>query len=250
MARNRRRKSLYEVIGKGRYKSSQVKTLEQLHPEKTDKDEPTSTKPAMPPPQRPAQWPTKPRIVQFNAGRIEMSMPYPLAIALLMGIVLLVLVVFRLGQNAGLTKQIVTDSAVEISKSREKTAGQATSGITRVPEVIEKTTPVPVSAEKVEPVKSKGNNRIVIQTHQLRADLEPVKNYFAGLGIETEIRQIGGVYYLITKNKYENPERVGTDGYYAKQKIIELGANYKAPQGYGTFGKKPFHDAYGMKFDN
>jgi hypothetical protein len=233
------------VIGGSRYKSSQVKPLEQLHPEKTDKDEPTSAKSAMP-----AQWPTKPRIVQFNAGRIEMSMPYPLAIALLMGIVLLVLVVFRLGQSAGLTKQIVTDPAVEISKSREKTTGQATSGITQVPEVVEKITPVPVSAEKVEPIKPKGNNRIVIQTHQLRADLEPVKDYFAGFGIETEIRQIGGVYYLITKNKYENPERVGTNGYHAKQKIIELGANYKAPQGYGTFGKKPFHDAYGMKFDD
>jgi hypothetical protein len=250
MARNRRRKSLYEVIGKGQYKPSYDKTLEQLHPEQSDKDEPATTSSAMPASERAAQWPTKPKIVQFNTGRLEISMPYPLAIALLMGIVLLVLVVFRLGQSAGLTKQIAADSATEMPKGQEQTAGGAAAGITKVPDAVEKTTPAPVSAKKVEPIQPKGNNRIVIQTHQLRADLEPVKQYFAQFGIKTEIRQIGGTYYLITKQKYENPERVGTNGYYAKQKIIELGANYKAPQGYGTFGKKPFHDAYGMKFDD
>ncbi len=58
------------------------------------------------------------------------------------------------------------------------------------------------------------------------------------------------MYYLVTKEKYDNPERSGTDGSKAKQDIIKLGAAYKAPQGYGTFGPKPFHDAYGMRFDD
>jgi len=31
---------------------------------------------------------------------------------------------------------------------------------------------------------------------------------------------------------------------------VKIGADYKAPQGFGSFGTKPFHDAYGMKFDN
>jgi hypothetical protein len=77
-----------------------------------------------------------------------------------------------------------------------------------------------------------------------------VKQFYTENGVETEIRKIGGMYYLVTTSKYENPEKQGTDGYLAKQKIIELGAKYKAPQGYETFGTKPFHDAYGMKFDD
>ncbi|RKY24574.1 MAG: hypothetical protein DRP62_03440 [Planctomycetota bacterium] len=245
MARNRKRKSLYEVISKSQYKVSYDKRLEQLHPESPDKDKLPVTNFDIPASQQPTQWPTKPRIVQFNTGRIETSMPYPLAIALVMGIVLLVLVVFRLGQNAGLTGQIVTNSAVEATKNQEQAVK-----ITQAPEAVEKITPLPDAVEKVEPARPTGNNRIVIQTHRLRAYLEPVKQYFAQFGIETEIRQIGGMYYLVTKQKYKNPEKVGTDGYYAKKKIVELGANYKSPQGYGTFGKKPFHDAYGMKFDD
>jgi hypothetical protein len=34
-----------------------------------------------------------------------------------------------------------------------------------------------------------------------------------------------------------------------KQRIVELGATYVAPEGYESFGKQPFHDAYGRKFD-
>jgi len=249
MARNRRKKSLYEVISKTRLKSSYSKTLEQLHPEKSDKDEPATAKSAIQVPERAAQWPKRPRIVQFNAGRIEISMPYEIAIALLLGVVLLVLVVFRLGQN--LSSQKVTVSATKVPKSVQKEAVRVAASATQTPDAVEKTSPdVPVSAEKVGPAKSKGDNRIVIQTYQLKAHLEPVKQYFAGFGIETEIKKIDDWYYLVTKNKYENPERPGTNGYSAKQKIIELGAKYKAPSGYETFGSKPFHDAYGKKFED
>jgi len=129
---------------------------------------------------------------------------------------------------------------------------KAAAATPQTPAPVERVAPAPaaVSAVKVEPVKQKGNNRIVIQTYQLRADLEPVKQFFAQFGIETEIIKINDWYYLVTKDKYENPEKPGTDGYLAKQKIIELGTKYKAPQGYETFGKKPFYDAYGMNFDN
>ena len=90
----------------------------------------------------------------------------------------------------------------------------------------------------------------MIQTWSSRTQLEPVKSYFAENGIKTEIRKIGDVYYLITIEKYENPQRLGTDGYLARQKIVEIGAEYKAPPGYGSFGPKPFYDAYGMRFDD
>ena len=102
--------------------------------------------------------------------------------------------------------------------------------------------------------ESKGNNRIVIQTYDKRADLELVQYYFAEGGIETEIRKIGDTFYLVSADKYEkDPKIEGTDGYAAKQKIIEWGARYKAPQGYETFGAKSFETAYGrygMKFDD
>jgi hypothetical protein len=84
----------------------------------------------------------------------------------------------------------------------------------------------------------------------LREHLEPVRLYFAEKGIETEIRRIGDRYYLVTSQKYDNPEREGTEGYQAKQKIIETGAGYKSPPGYESFGTRPFSDAYGMRFDD
>ncbi len=177
-------------------------------------------------------------------------MPYQLAVALLLGAVLLVLVVFRLGQITYSGDQKVTNSVAKMPGSAQKVTGQAIVSTPKPPVPAEKIVAVPASAEKIEPVKSKGNNRIVIQTYQLRTHLEPVRRYFVQFGIETEIRKIGDWYYLVTADKYENPEKPGTDGYFAKQKIIELGAKYKAPPGYETFGGKPFYDAYGKKFDD
>ena len=241
MARNRkkvghsrRKKSLYEVIGEGRLKSRNSKTLEQPPPEKVDKDEPT-TESTVAVPERAAQWPRRPRIVQFNAGRIEISIPYQLAIAFLLGIILLVLVVFRLGEGVG-----------ESAAKKQENNPDAPAGQGQTTDTDGKISP---GGEKVGPAELKGDHRIVIQTYPVRAHLVPVQRYFDQSGIETEIREIGGTYYLVTKEKYENPKQ-GTDGYVVKQKIIELGAKYKAPPGRETFGAKSFETAYGRKFDN
>jgi len=249
MARNRKKKALYEVIGEALPKPRSGRTLEQLHPEKADKDEQIAPKSAIQMHRRAAGWLNRPRVVQFNAGRIEISIPYQLAIAVLLGLVLLVLVVFRLGQITYLSSQKVTGSSAKVPESAQKAVPKVTVGAPQRVAPAEEKTPVSQFTQKVESVKPKGNNRIVIQTYQLRADLEPVKQYFARFGIETEIIKIGGWYHLVTEDKYENPEKSGTDGYLAKQKIIELGAKYKAPQGYETFGSKPFRDAYGKRFD-
>ena len=66
-----------------------------------------------------------------------------------------------------------------------------------------------------------------------------------GHGIETEIRKVGQTFYLVTKDKYDNPQRPGTDGYKARQRIVELGTGYVPPPGFGSFD---FRSAYGMKF--
>ncbi|MGA1979505.1 MAG: hypothetical protein ABSG99_02920 [Sedimentisphaerales bacterium] len=244
MARNREKKALYEVMSKTWSKPRQDKTLEQLHPEKSDKDKQIVTKFPTPASGR-AKWLNRPRIAQINAGRIEISIPYQLAIALLLGLILLVLVSFRLGQSG----QKATVSTVKTPKTMQKEAPKVTVGAPQKAVPAEEKAPAPPVVQKVEPVKPKGDNRIVIQTYQLRADLEPVKQYFAQFGIETEIIKVGDWYHLVTKDKYENPGKPGTDGYLAKQKIIELGAKYKAPPGYEAFGSQPFRDAYGKRFD-
>lgn len=255
MARNRRKKALYEVIGKTQLKSSYDRTLEQLHPAEPGK-EPTAEDSTTQVPETITRWPRRPKIVQFNAGRIELSMPYQLAIALLLGVVLSVLVVFRLGQN--LSAQKAADSAAEIPKSAQKVTEQAVAGITQTvdttqtagttqtPRVIRE---VPRSVKKIEPAKSKSNNVIVLVEYKARADLVPVQKHFAQYGIETEIVMENGRYFLITKDRYENPAKPGTDGYNAKQRIIEVGAKYKgkAPKGYETFAPHFFKDAYGKK---
>ena len=248
MARNRKKKSLYEVISKTWPKPGRSKTLERIPPEESGECEPTRVKYSVPSSKRASQWPGKPRIVQFNAGRIEISIPYEIAIALLLGIILLVLVVFRLGQNSGGPKTI--EPVTKTPKRVQKQAEQTIASRQQVAKTDEKTRLVPASAEIVEAAKPKGSNRIVIQTYLLRAHLEPVKDYFAQAGIETEIKKMSDWYYLVTSEKYENPKKSGTNGYFAKQKIIQLGAKYKAPPGYETFGSKPFHDAYGKRFDD
>ena len=244
MVRRRGKKALYEVIGRS-YRPHPGSTLEQLHPEKAGEAEPATEKPLRVS-GRAVKWPRRPRIVQFNAGRIELSVPYQLAIAILLGVVLLVLVFYRLGQISSPAEQATVESAEELPGSGNPEAGRGEADM-QTPPVVEKTMPATTPVEEIGP---KGDNRIVIQTYRLRAHLEPAKEYFAQLGIETEIKKIGQWYYLVTMDKYENPKKPGTDGYFAVRKIIELGAKYKAPQGYETFGPKPFHDAYGMKFED
>jgi hypothetical protein len=253
MTRNREKMALYEVMSKMTWpKPHADKALEQppppqpevpSRPEGLSKDEHPIAKLAAP---GRVRWLNRPRIVQFNAGRVEVSMPYQLAIALLLGFVLLILVAFRLGQGG----REIAGPAAKVPETVQKAAPKAMAVVAppKAAPAVEKTSVTPV-VQRVEPVKPKGDNRIVIQSYQLRADLEPVRQYFAGFGIETEIMKIDDWYYLVTKDKYENPGRPGTDGYMAKQKIIELGAKYKAPPGSETFGSQPFHDAYGKKFD-
>jgi len=244
MARNRKKVSLYEAISKSSPKSSYGKPLRKLQPEEPDSGEPTTAKTAIPASGRAAYWPKKPKIVQFNAGRIEISLPYQLAIALLLGLVLLVLIGVWLGQTGYLSKQRITGSVAKILKNgpnAETDIGNRANIDGKKPSDVRETTTG----------ESKGNNRIVIQTYPASADLGPVQTYFAQFGIETEIREIGGTYYLVTKAKYEeDPKRPGTDGYVAIQNIIELGAKYKAPQGYEPFGAKSFETAFGKKFDD
>ena len=248
MARNRNKMSLYEVIGQSRSKSGYGKTLKKLRQEKTTRDEPVTAKTAIPSSGRAVHWPRKPKILQFNAGRIEISLPYPLAIAVLLGIVLLFLLVFRIGEVGGLSKKGISGSTEGILNGLRK---RITGNVAGTEERTGDDEIIPPDTGKTGTEVSTGNNRIVIQTFNKRVDLELVQYYFAEGGIETEIRKIGDTFYLVTVNKYEkDPKIAGTDGYADLQKIIRWGARYKAPQGYESFAPNLFSDAYGKKFDD
>lgn len=105
MARIRRKKSLYEVISKGQVKPDLDQSQQQQQPQAdtdkradsliaAEKDGRTGVESPMP-------WPKKPAAVRLNGDRIEISVPYQLAVAFLLGLILLVLAVFRLGLGAG-----------------------------------------------------------------------------------------------------------------------------------------------------
>jgi len=231
--RNAKKKALYEVITRTRSKTD----YEQLHPrvepveekeQQASQDATDSVPPGV------VRWVRKPRIVQINAGRIEFSVPYQIGIAILLAALLVLLMVFRLGQRAG------------SGGNNQPTPASHTSS--QVKEQL-----APAKEAEAEQAASQGRNRIVIQMYQVREQLVPVQEYFGRLGVATEIIERNNWYYLVTKNGYDNPDKPGTDGYLARQKIIELGAGYKAPPGYETFrradGAAPFNDAFGMKFE-
>lgn len=236
MARKKKKMALYEVFTRGLSNTRRSKDLQRLHP-------PESAKVASGDSRRRAARGTsfspRPKMVQMNRGRLEVSVPYQLAIAIGLGVVLLALASYRLGQHNALKETVAAagyseqPAVVEPAATSEAEAGDDEA--------------VTEENSGDEGLTSTGDNRIVIQTWKNETQLIPVQAYFSGHGIETEIRKIGQMYYLVTTAKYDNPQRPGTDGYRAKQRIVELGAGYEPPPGYGSFD---FKSAYGMKFDD
>jgi len=253
MARDHRgKKALYEVMSKARSKPGYGRMLSQPPAKKTVEDEPAAQQKAAAATQKAgAKWWRKPRIIQLNAGRIEFSVPYQVAVAAGLVLVLVLLASYRLGQRSsaesgppgaaqpgGQTPQV----------QKEAPTRPAASDVPRPSAPRESAPPKP---ERVEPVKPAGTNVIVLVQHDAMADLLPVQAHFAEAGIELEIVQQGGLYFLQTKQRYDNPATPGTDWYKAKQKIAEVGAKYKgkAPPGYATFAPHYFSDAYGKKVE-
>jgi hypothetical protein len=235
--------------------------LEQMPPKRTAEDGRVAEREgAVETPRSAVRWSKKPRLVQYNAGRIEFSMPYQVAVALGLGLILVILVSYRLGQlsyqsgeqeptqpaqPSGLMRQVENENATERAMVDAATP----------PAVLAEDTPPrtemvePDVEPNVEPETSTGSNVIVLAQYDTRSDLIPVQAHFAEHGITTDIRIIGGRYFLLTTNKYNNPNRPGTDGYEAKLKIIEIGQKYEAPPGFESFATHRFRDAYGMKVD-
>jgi hypothetical protein len=237
MVHNTKKKALYEVIGRAGSKSG----YEQLHPNGTAGENPSTNPETLP---NVVRWVRKPGFVQLNAGRIEFSIPYQVGIAVALGILLAAVVLFRLGQRVG-NRDIPANTPAATKPVTPKPVTQDTT-VAKLPAAQDASAAAVVANQPT----STGKNRIVLKMYQVRSHLEPAKEYFDKMGVATEIIEKDNWYYLVTKNKYDNPGKVGTDGYLTKQKIIELGAGYKAPVGFETFGPNPFSDAYGKRFDD
>jgi hypothetical protein len=247
MVRNRGKKALYEVMSKARVKSEPPKAVEHLMPTKPDEYAPEARQENVAGvPKSTAKWWRKPRIVQLNAGRIEFSMPYQIAVVLLLGFIIVILAAYRLGQSsypAG-RQQAGQPEPVQRETDNERPVEQARSNIVPPAVPAEDTT---AKTEVAEPAKPTGNNVIVLVQYDRLADLSPVQAHFSENGIELEIVPRSGRYFLQTKQLYDNPSKPGTDGYKALQRIKEVGKQYKAPPGYETFASHYFSDAYGKK---
>ena len=81
MARHRGKKALYEVMSKGRLKLGYDKTLEHLHSRDTGKPVPASDRDSATPERKVQLW-SRPKLLQLNDNRLEISIPYQLAIAI------------------------------------------------------------------------------------------------------------------------------------------------------------------------
>ncbi|NLZ05262.1 MAG: hypothetical protein GXY19_08830 [Phycisphaerae bacterium] len=298
MRRYSGQKALYEAISRSRSKpgpnvaSKGPGLLERLKPHLEKLRRPKAAKPALPaeagepaaerpappvlkPPKPvglaephaapgPSQTWLKPKAIQFNAGRIEVSLPYQIGIAIGLFVILILLAVFRLGQidqkaryrQVGRTTQAGVDSPTAGSPGANPAPESVTTGAQND------------AADSPAGAVAAGDNWIVIARSELWKDLEPVKRHFDEHGVKTGITTFeklrghfarfgldgsklpqGDGYLLVTMQTYDNPDRPGTDGYEAKQKIIEIGALYKgkAPAGCESFGPRYFSDAYGMK---
>ena len=246
MVRNRGKKALYEVMSKARVKSEPPKAVEHFQPMKPEEDAPVVQQESVAGvPKSKAKWWRKPRIVQLNAGRIEFSMPYQIAVVLLLGFIFVIIAAYRIGQSSyPVQQQAVQSEPVQRDTGSERQVEQASSNIMPQPVPAEDTT---VKTEVPEPVVPTGNNVIILTQYHSLPDLAPVQAHFAEHGIELEIVPEGGQYFLQTKRLYDNPANPGTDGYRAKQRIAEAGKQYKAPVGYETFAPNYFSDAYGKK---
>jgi len=249
MTRNRSKKALYEVMSKARVKPDNGKIVEHLRPKKPNEEAPAvKEKNAAGVPKSAAKWWRKPRIVQLNAGRIEFSIPYQIAVVLVLVFIFVIIAAYRFGQSSYPAGKQETGQPDPVAQETdgERPIEQAMSNIPQPSAPPESST---VNTEVAEPVKPMGNNVIVLVVYGSLPDLAPVQAHFSENGIETEIKTESGRYFLQTMQKYDNPGTPGTNGYRALQKIIEVGAEYKgkAPKGYETFAPNYFSDAYGKK---
>jgi len=224
-----------------------------------------------PAPPSPVQTWLKPRPVQLNEGRIEISVPYYIGVIAGLVVLVIVLVAYRIGQGGSGGQ--ANDAAPKIQSVSDRSTNPPTGSTPQ--SAVAANTSQPLSSpvtpgaagQDVAAAAAQGDNWIVLTQFNERKDLEPVVEHFARYGIELGIMPLdaasrkafvdagfnanalptGANFLLVTKNLYSNPKVVGTDGYNMMKKIAEVGAKYKAKSGFERFAPNYFSDAYPMK---
>lgn len=243
MARHRKKMALYEVIASKSVTPKESKKFEQLRPEQK-KPETDIAKTNADTSENTVKWPKRPKMLQLNAGRVEISLPYQIAIAVGLGVLLIVALSYRAGQASNTGPQAGFSTPAMPENTAEQPYEEEIFRDSEPTTAVENADPKPANPAQNNVTAQQGDNVIVIQYWENKRELVPVKEFFAKQGIKTEILFIKGIYYLVTKQRYEqNPQTAGTEGYFARQKLIDIGSRYKAPAGYGSF---KLDDPYGM----
>ena len=234
MARYRGQKALYEVMRK----ASSRPAVEPLRPPEEPRDdgdgghEPISERVE-------ARW-LRPRALQFNAGRVELTLTYRTAAICGLAIIALWLLTFRLGQMMSQPPIAPVDTNPD-------------TGVGSVDPVQPDSTDVQAQVTRTvsTPVAPGRGNVIRFLSYSERAQLEPVRRYFAQHGIASEIKQVSSGFVLETVERFtENPLKPGTTGSDRLRQIVALGAGYQSPAGYLAFTPKSFEGAYGYLYEN
>ena len=187
--------------------------------------------------------------------RVKLSLSYPVAGFLVVAVAAMIIAAIRFGQinyDAGwlffqpvVVSENASDELVDIRNLINSTV------VDGVNDGETKSTDNEIAQDgknqENNVIVPQGNNVIVIQEYKLSRDLGPVKKHFEDNGIETEIVERGGYFFLVTKARFHGFGS-GADGEPALKKIVEIGATYKAPPKYGRFPNL-FKDAYGRKLD-
>lgn len=238
-----------------------------VSPEPIVKARPVETALHLAPPSPVQTW-LKPRPVQLNEGRIEISVPYH--VGAIAGLVLLLVIVgaYRLGgsgsqPNAAASPVVGRSAAVNppagsTPRSATADAGRPTSS----------STVADAAKQDVVSTAVQGDHLLILALSKRQEDFDPVvrhfreneievtpvsldslRQWFAKYNLDASRLPSGDGFLLVTANFYGNPKVAGTDGFKMKQRITEVGARYKgkAPSGYNSFAPNYFSDTYGMK---
>ena len=186
---------------------------------------------------------------------------YNLAIVSIFILVLLV-ITYGIGYKFGSSSNINETQAIETQKDEAFTPDYSVKSVEIKP-AENKTEIVNIEEDStaMAPVKNivndnteqgSGDTVILIARYHTDRDLKPAEAFFDKSGIQTRIVKNNDWYYLVSTQKVESTLKQNSSGTELLENIKKVGASYKAPKGYygfGSRGRTPFNDAYGIQAD-
>lgn len=242
MARKNSRKVLYEALKKSQEKFAKYSETDKkpaLEPVEAEQEQLNGEDQQQEETQQQANISTRfaETLTKMYLQKTKFRVSYPILIIAVLVVLMILLIIVKTASNDG-------QSASDTSVSDEKQVLTDVNAKKLVTEAVDEK--LTISDDNRKPASS-GDNRIVIATYKVARDLEPVKKFFDSNRVKTTIQKRGSYYFLVTDKSFQSPNRKGSDGYKALQRIKRLGANYKAPKGYESFAPNLFQDAYGEK---